>query len=254
MPGKEKTAISTAEDRKRNNSKPAKGMVGDIAEAFKRQIESPNSTNNASSPVPSRKQSARLKSKEESKKSSKPNDEGLVNTQDDQIITEEGENEDEVSQDNEHDDIATQPEHQRETESIVEDASPKDQTVFETPEGDLNAASQEVQTESLRRKTEAQAGENANIMRSLQDIQKSLKKMDEAIFHPKNGIEVQLAKTTQRVDDIYTDIHGAVSGILVKLQAVEDSSKSNKEKIENMESSLTRLTKLLDENKKITQE
>lgn len=61
MPGKDNTAKE--EGRKRNSSKPPTGIVGDIAEVFKKQMASPN----ANSPVsekPIRRTSNRNKSKE----------------------------------------------------------------------------------------------------------------------------------------------------------------------------------------------
>lgn len=81
-----------------------------------------------------------------------------------------------------------------------------------------------------------------------------INKIDNAIFDPTNGLEVQLGKTIHRVDDIFSDINGAVSGIKVRLTKVEKSSTESEEKIKVMEDSISRLAKLLDENKKISQQ
>lgn len=90
-----------------------------------------------------------------------------------------------------------------------------------------------------------------DIATTLKSIQTSIKRMDNALFDPKNGVEVLLAKTITRVDDIYTEVHGAVSGIKVRLDKVENSTASTEAKVQAMEASLARLTLLLNENKNI---
>lgn len=51
MPGKEKAANNSPEERRRNPSRPAKGMVGDIAAAFKKQMAAPSASKSPNSPA-----------------------------------------------------------------------------------------------------------------------------------------------------------------------------------------------------------
>lgn len=92
------------------------------------------------------------------------------------------------------------------------------------------------------------------ILETLQEIKQSLNKFETAIFDPKNGIEVLLAKTITRVDNIHSEIHGAVNGIKVRLEKMENVSASAQLRLDTLETSVTRLTKMLDENKQVAQQ
>lgn len=92
------------------------------------------------------------------------------------------------------------------------------------------------------------------IIQKLVSLQTKIDKLDETIEDPKNGLSSQLAKTNNKVDQIYSDIHGAVDGILVRLQQVTTSAKANADKLTQMESSQKRMLALLDENKRLVEE
>lgn len=58
------------------------------------------------------------------------------------------------------------------------------------------------------------------ILNAIKELADKYQKLDEDLNDPKNGIGVQLAKTKESVTKLYTGIHGAVSGIEVRLQQV----------------------------------
>lgn len=96
-------------------------------------------------------------------------------------------------------------------------------------------------------------GDNA-ILAELRAIKGKLATLDNDINDPKNGVSYQLAKTTTRVDTLYSDIHGAANGLETRMQKLQQNTEENNKKLETLENNYTRLTKLLDENKRLMQE
>lgn len=92
------------------------------------------------------------------------------------------------------------------------------------------------------------------ILKELKAIKEKIASLDKDINDPKNGISNILAKTTQRVDGVYSDIHGAVDGLKTKMLKVQKDSASMEDRITKMETNYDRMSKLLDENKRLVDE
>lgn len=271
MPGKDKSQNSAAEDRRRNPSRPAKGTVGDIAEVFKRQMAT--TPNMGKSTMPERKQSERIKANKELKESKKIEKEGEKTSpssqEEDNLVSEE-EIEVENAIDN-HDNVdnsQNETEISRNENQLLNDEEGSEESLnvsqenkrdneFDKNKGNKQSNENEEGAADQSKHVYAQKSanaENAELRRVLNEINGKLDKMDKALFDPKNGVEVLLAKTISKVSDIHSEIHGAVSGIKVRLQKVEEESSTNHSKMEKLETSMARLSKLLDENKRITQQ
>lgn len=92
------------------------------------------------------------------------------------------------------------------------------------------------------------------ILASLNALTTRVVKMEEEIYHPKNSLSYQLAKTNEKVQGVYQDIHGAVDGVKVKLEQVSANIQSSMEKISSLEASQNVMATLLDENKRLIAE
>lgn len=92
------------------------------------------------------------------------------------------------------------------------------------------------------------------IMLTLNELQGSFKKLDKDLNDPRNGVAVQLAKTQEKVGNLYSDIHGAVDGLKIRMDQVTTKAEDNLKKIQSIEGSQARMAKLLDENKRLVNE
>lgn len=98
-----------------------------------------------------------------------------------------------------------------------------------------------------------QTSEDA-ILTAVEELLNRITKLEDTINQPKNGIAEQLAKTTQKATDLYSDIHGAVSGLLVRMDQVTKTADSNALKIKQLEDSQQRIMSILNDNKKLMNE
>lgn len=48
------------------------------------------------------------------------------------------------------------------------------------------------------------------ILKAIEELALKYESIEEAITHPKNGISYQLAKTQEKLNNLHTDVHGAV--------------------------------------------
>lgn len=92
------------------------------------------------------------------------------------------------------------------------------------------------------------------ILKAIRELAVKYQKIEDVIEHPKNGLSNQLAKAQEKISNLHSDIHGAVNGILVRLQSVSDTATENTAKIGAMEATQTRMAALLDENKRLVKE
>lgn len=92
------------------------------------------------------------------------------------------------------------------------------------------------------------------ILSAIKELAANYNKVESDLYDPKNGISAQLAKTQNKVQELYTEIHGAVSGLKVRMDKVVETATSNENKIANMQKSQSRITELLDENKRLISE
>lgn len=95
---------------------------------------------------------------------------------------------------------------------------------------------------------------NREVLESLKELGALVQKLDNDIHHPKNGMSGQLVKLTLRMDDLYSDIHGAVGGLKPKLQQLEDSAQMQSDKMEAMEANQAKIVQLMNDMKKLTQD
>lgn len=63
-----------------------------------------------------------------------------------------------------------------------------------------------------------------------------------------------MAKTQEKVQSLYSDIHGAVSGLEVRMKTVTEIANNNVTKISQLEACQGRMASLLDDNKRLVQE
>lgn len=92
------------------------------------------------------------------------------------------------------------------------------------------------------------------ILKELSAIKEKLNALDTDVNDPKNGINAVLAKNSLRTDNLYTDIHGAVDGIKVRLSNMEIKTNENLRKIEIIESKCATVSALLENNKRLAHE
>lgn len=90
------------------------------------------------------------------------------------------------------------------------------------------------------------------ILDALKALKTSVDKLDNDIHHPQSGIGAQMVKMTLRMDNLYTDIHGAVSGIIPRTGKLENQQLINCNKITELEKKQGRLTKLVNDSKRLT--
>lgn len=92
------------------------------------------------------------------------------------------------------------------------------------------------------------------ILKAIRELASKYQHVEEVLEDPKNGLSVQLAKTQEKVSGLYSDIHGAVSGLLVKMEKVTEKASDNANKIQQIQDSQSRMLALLDENKRVVKE
>lgn len=114
-----------------------------------------------------------------------------------------------LTQQQEHDDC-NRPLNGNEINSKVDSSHIENQTVEEVDESLAEQESQEESQEEIN-------VSNAEVVESLREVCELIKKLDNDIHHPKNGIGAKLVQMTLRMDNLYTDIHGAVEGILPRV-------------------------------------
>lgn len=92
------------------------------------------------------------------------------------------------------------------------------------------------------------------ILSAIKELAEKCHKMENTIEDPKSGLSVQLAKTQSTVTSLYSDIHGAVSGLKVQMEKATKIAKDNSDEIVKIQDSQKRMAALLGENKRIVQE
>lgn len=74
------------------------------------------------------------------------------------------------------------------------------------------------------------------------------------VDHPKTGFSAKLAKNIHDTQELRDTIHGAVNGVLVRIDQITETAKTNGENIAKMEASQNLMASLLDDNKRLVQE
>lgn len=92
------------------------------------------------------------------------------------------------------------------------------------------------------------------VLQALQNLQQKLDKIEDDLHLPKNGISDQLAKTSEKTQNLYTELHSQVNRVLVRLDQVTKTAADNDTNIKKMEIAQQRMSQLLDENKRLVRE
>lgn len=118
-------------------------------------------------------------------------------------------------------------------------------------ESDSNNAIKDKEKEAKEASTQTS---DDKILSAIKELAAKYQEVDKTLNEPKNGISDQLAKTQHTVSELYSEIHGAVSGIKVQLKQVTDKATDNMKKISEIANSQSRMSALLDENKRLVKE
>lgn len=89
------------------------------------------------------------------------------------------------------------------------------------------------------------------ILIAIRELTTLVTKLDNDIHHPKNGIGAQLVKVNLRMDNLYTDIHGAVSGVIPKLNQAVSDVHDLQTRMSTIETSNKRLIDMLSQTRRL---
>lgn len=92
------------------------------------------------------------------------------------------------------------------------------------------------------------------VLTALKELTASYANIDNLLNHPTKGIGSQAVKLNLRCDDLYTDIHGAVSGLLVRVDKLEKENLEKEARIKHMEETQKRLSEMITENKRLSKD
>lgn len=90
------------------------------------------------------------------------------------------------------------------------------------------------------------------ILDALKELTEKFTKLDDIINHPKKGIGAQVCNLTLKGDNLYTDIHSASDGLLLKMANLQKDVDVTKQSTQHMEAKQERITKMLAENKRLS--
>lgn len=96
--------------------------------------------------------------------------------------------------------------------------------------------------------------EKQELLEAVKELTVKYNALDNLLNHPKQGIGSKIVGLTLRGDNLYTDIHGAASGVLVELAKLKQEVENNKKVMEHFEAAQTRMTAMIAENKRLTQD
>lgn len=249
--------------RTRNKSvrNPTNGSVSDISEVFKKQMATGDFKGKS-------KQNNCNTNKNEKDKSNKDNLESNENNEEQQqAIKENAEQEQEKThvQSNEHDKdlskVCATPTQKELTTVSLKQAEMDEQlnvdsqnALNEQEKGRKSSEGGEAETSEDKHEDTLKQASNEEILEGLKEVCKLVKKLDNDIHHPKGGIGATLVQLTLRMDNLYSDIHGAVSGLKPTQNQLEDSVKFSSAKIETLEQNQSKIVQLMNDMKKLTQD
>lgn len=236
--------------RSSSNSQERRNSVSDITDFFQAKVNcSPAMPNHTG-----RKASGRNKDKEKEKelKAARENIKAFISKMD----SENANGAEELSAINSEKSVDHDREHDREQSDHVEqltqhEQSPQHESVKPS---DYDTSKTNSDASTLKDNSKSTQTSEDEIIKALHELASKYQTLDDSINDPKNGISQQLAKTSNTVTSIYSEIYGAVSGIKVQLEQVTKTAQANSEKITQMENSQKRMAALLEENKRIVRE
>lgn len=243
MSGKNSEARSTSTSPRRTRKKSAinqnNAVVSDISEAIKKMAGNSNNEGKSRPKVSSNKLSQKQKSTSKTAARAKEAIIKMINTDDTSKSSKEQEK-------NDQHDYNAEPTK----ESMTCDADQSNLSVLtDTDAVNCEALSEEQNELSLEAPIEAT---NGDILTSLKEVCELLKKLENDVHHPKDGIGAKMVSMHLRLDNLYSDIHGAVSGILPRLSQFEEKINHRTSRIEKMESNQDKILQLMVDMKKVT--
>lgn len=93
-----------------------------------------------------------------------------------------------------------------------------------------------------------------HLLKEVASLKDEVKKLNSTVYHPNTGVEDLLGKTVARVDDIYSDIHGAVDGLKVQMATTKLVTSELSAKIQALEENNAKLVQLMNDSKRLVQD
>lgn len=225
---------------KSNSSQDKRRSVSDITDLFQAKIDTP--VTSPSKQMPPRKISGKKdKEKEKELKEVRENIKRYINNM--------GSNNDTANANGDSTPSAIKATSSLEREATNTQHDHSNEHVDEQAIDGVKNASPESEKVSIATQTTED-----EMLKAIKELADKYGSMDQVINDPRQGIANQLAKTQQTVANLYTDIHGAVSGVKVQLESLTKTAMDNSNKIAKMENSQARMAALLDENKRLVSE
>lgn len=109
-------------------------------------------------------------------------------------------------------------------------------------------------SEDIEEELDLETVSNKEVMIALKELTALVSKLDNDIHHPQKGVGAQIVKMTLRMDNLYSDIHGAVDGIIPKLTKATADISQLEARTKIIEENNRRLVDLLSESKKLARD
>lgn len=214
--------------------------VSDITDLFQAKIDTP--VTSPSKPMPPRKISGKKdKEKERELKEARENIKRYINN-----IGESNNNENANGE-------ATSSTFKA-TSEVERDATVSSHDEKQHAERQQHAQQADGLAQGINKVSTATQTTEDEMLKAINELMSKYQVVEETINEPKNGIADQLAKTQETVSKLYSDIHGAVSGVKVQLENLTKTAMENSNKITAIQNSQARMGALLDENKRLVAE
>lgn len=94
------------------------------------------------------------------------------------------------------------------------------------------------------------------ILEAIRELTEKFDKLDDVVNHPKKGVSAQITSLMLKGDNLHTDMHGdsETEGILDKISSMQANIDVTQETVKQVTSNQDRLTKMLAENKRLSQD
>lgn len=94
----------------------------------------------------------------------------------------------------------------------------------------------------------------ASMLKDLGELKTTVNKLSATIYSPKTGVEDQLVKTIERVDNLFSDIHSASDGLKLQMAQQKLALDEASAKIALYQSNNDKLIQMLEDSKRLVQE
>lgn len=93
--------------------------------------------------------------------------------------------------------------------------------------------------------------ERQEMLEAIQELTEKYNKLDDVVNHPKTGTGAKIVGLTLRGDTMYSAVHGANNGALVRLDKMQKDFESLKSSLNQMEQNQKRFSNMMAENKRL---